>query len=395
MKFSVETWAPEYGIAIDAGGMEESSDSVDASIEVELSKWEPRAVEHFDWSGAVAFIDGTRRIDARVWVADDQVVSRPGVCATVAAGVVQCWPSRAEVTDIVVERNFYAYPFSGMAAISTAHGAYAPVASAGDGPEDFYLSIHERMTQLETALAPGDVDVVVFDGPLRGRNDPRGVGYVKTQHVHYLVDELRSVLGRLGIGERTPLFEIASRGFSRRSWYVRLPGKQAHPLSGIVRCELPMAGTVADAIERADLVTGLLPRYASEPHKDGRAPQNLYPIAGLERDLRHRMGDIFLMERALRVAATQPQVVPTSESDVDLLDPEIAACLDAVQAAGGPAPSLGFEVAGFIVDGWPEHNLAIFTSPDSARDAELTAAGWSVCEPDHEVVLLQLLERGS
>jgi hypothetical protein len=60
---------------------------------------------------------------------------------------------------------------------------------------------------------------------------------------------------------------------------------------------------VAEAAERADAVTALLPRYASEPHKDGRAPQNLYPIAGLENELRRRLGDALLMERALRLAS--------------------------------------------------------------------------------------------
>ena len=47
----------------------------------------------------------------------------------------------------------------------------------------------------------------------------------------------------------------------------------------------------------------LLPAFASEAHKDARAPQNLYPIGGLERELRHRLGDAELLYRALRAAA--------------------------------------------------------------------------------------------
>jgi hypothetical protein len=35
---------------------------------------------------------------------------------------------------------------------------------------------------------------------------------------------------------------------------------------------------------------------------DPRAPQNLVPIAALERELRHRMGDQRLVYRALRAA---------------------------------------------------------------------------------------------
>ena len=59
----------------------------------------------------------------------------------------------------------------------------------------------------------------------------------------------------------------------------------------------------ATAVRLADRVTATLPRFASAPHKDPRAPENLYPIAGLERELRRRLGDPNLMYRALRVAA--------------------------------------------------------------------------------------------
>ena len=50
-------------------------------------------------------------------------------------------------------------------------------------------------------------------------------------------------------------------------------------------------------------MTATLPRFASAPHKDPRAPQNLYPISGLERVLRRRLGDPLLILRALRSAA--------------------------------------------------------------------------------------------
>ena len=50
-------------------------------------------------------------------------------------------------------------------------------------------------------------------------------------------------------------------------------------------------------------VTATLPRFASQEHKDPRAPQNLYPIAGLERALRRRLGDARLLYRSLREAS--------------------------------------------------------------------------------------------
>ena len=52
----------------------------------------------------------------------------------------------------------------------------------------------------------------------------------------------------------------------------------------------------------ADRSTAVLPTVASEPHLDPRAPQNLIPIAALERDLRHRLGDAGLVLRHVRAA---------------------------------------------------------------------------------------------
>ena len=52
-------------------------------------------------------------------------------------------------------------------------------------------------------------------------------------------------------------------------------------------------------------MTATLPRYASESHKDPRAPQNLYPVGGLERELRRRLGDPDVLYRALLIAASR------------------------------------------------------------------------------------------
>jgi hypothetical protein len=56
-------------------------------------------------------------------------------------------------------------------------------------------------------------------------------------------------------------------------------------------------------IELADLSTITLPWFASTPYKDARAPQNLTPIAGLEKRLRGMLGDQRLLMRSLVAAA--------------------------------------------------------------------------------------------
>ena len=74
-------------------------------------------------------------------------------------------------------------------------------------------------------------------------------------------------------------------------------------MSGVVRCECAADVALADLVALADATTAVLPAFSSEAHKDARAPQNLYPIGGLERELRHRLGDAELLYRALREAA--------------------------------------------------------------------------------------------
>jgi hypothetical protein len=62
-----------------------------------------------------------------------------------------------------------------------------------------------------------------------------------------------------------------------------------------------------EAARLADAATRAVTRFASSPIKDPRAPQNLVPVGGLERHLRHRLGDRDLLERALRLALSRPR----------------------------------------------------------------------------------------
>jgi hypothetical protein len=65
-------------------------------------------------------------------------------------------------------------------------------------------------------------------------------------------------------------------------------------------------------VRLADLTTRLLLPLVSTPHKDPRAPQNLVPIGGLERELRHGLGDQQLLYRLLRAAAANWPAAATS-----------------------------------------------------------------------------------
>jgi hypothetical protein len=306
VRFAVESWDPAYGISADATSLEPASEPVDASVELAPADWRPLEPRPLGEPESLVFVDGVRRIDSRVWITEGEV-SRPGLCATVAAGAVRCVPGSASLVSVVVERGVYTAAAGAEPIVTPSGGTYQLRAVAGDDDASLHLGVHSHMTSLEMAVSLAvasdqAAELVVFDGPLRGREAATGAGYVKTHHVQYLEPPQQRVVAALAAGQRTPLFAIGGR-FTRWSWYLRLPGPISHPLSGIVRLELPGLGGAASAAERADLVSAALPRFASEPYKEPRAPQNLHPIAGLERELRRRLGDDHLLQRGLRVAA--------------------------------------------------------------------------------------------
>lgn len=329
MQFSVESWAPEYGASVEAD-LEDVSERVDATVERALHDWAPITPRPQQPPDRLQFVDGVRRIDATIWIHRGDR-SHAGVCASVAAGIVECRGPSAVVTEARVRRALIAPAVAEADPVRTRHGTYESIGTTGDDPGSAYLAIHARMTALEqslvtqrtivrsldstvssvvwpeSSLTTDECDLVVFDGPLRGRDHPCGVGYVKTQHVQYLPAEVVPILGQLDDGARTPLVRIGDRPpWARWSWYLRLPGVRSHPLAGVVRIELPGSIALDRAIERAELISTCLPRFASAAHKEPRAPQNLTPIAGLEQRLRHLLGDPILLERSLRLAAAAP-----------------------------------------------------------------------------------------
>jgi hypothetical protein len=319
MRFAVETWAPDYGASVDGAVFADSDAEVDLAVERDPAAWAPvRLRAGVEAAACVLFVDGVQRIDARIWVTSDDdhgptdeptgERTHQGVCASWAAGVVRCH-ERARVVVTEVRRGVFC-PVASVEPIVTRHGDYRPCAvpdTAGDAVGQALGrargDLEGRVAVEAMAAAVGRAQLLIVDGPLGDRRHvPGAVGYVKTHHVSYLPAGLQPIATGLGPCERTPLFAIGDRRF-RYSWYLRLPGAATHPWWGIVRCEASGDLTRAEAVDLADRVTATLPRFASQPHNDPRAPQNLHPIAGLERELRHRLGHPAVMDRALRQAA--------------------------------------------------------------------------------------------
>lgn len=304
MRFAVEPWSPDYASPFDpdASPQATSDARVEAGVERPAAAWEPIRPSAEPSRRPVVFVDGVQRVDAWVYTADGDGVERPGICASYAAGIVRC-DDRAVVEAVEVRRGLFS-PAPGEP-IRTRSVVYEPRATAGSSGDDLRHAVQQRMGELEAELARRvrDAALVVVDGPLGGRQDvPGAIGYVKTHHVRYLADEALGVVARIAPGERTPLF-LLTTSWSRYSWYLRLPGAGGHDWAGVARCEAAADLAPADAARLADAATATLQRFASQPHKDPRAPQNLHPIGGLERELRRRLGDGRLLYRELLVAA--------------------------------------------------------------------------------------------
>ena len=73
VSYTVDPWDPGYGVAfseeLDGGALEESSAELNLDLEMPAAHWRPVDPDPaLALPGMILFLDGVRRIDARVWV---------------------------------------------------------------------------------------------------------------------------------------------------------------------------------------------------------------------------------------------------------------------------------------------------------------------------------------
>jgi hypothetical protein len=326
MRFSVDGWDPTYGTSLELEEyLGESTASVEVNVELPASQW--RAVDPDPGQtppAALLFVDGVRRIEARVWIDDDvpgggaATEASAALCASYAAGVVCCCGQQAHVVLAETRRGLFTVA-PHASDISTWAGDYTACRTTANAATPLSVTLSQALqrrlgeAEVRTAVAaraampghglPPEGDLLVVDGPLRGRQHlPRTLGYIKSHRTSYLPPHLDALVGALAPGQRTPVF-LMGTSWDRHTWYLRLPGAAGAPWAGVVRIECSADLPVPEVIGLAGLSQLCLGRFASAAYKDARAPQNLYPIAGLERELRRRLGDPRLLYRALRSAA--------------------------------------------------------------------------------------------
>lgn len=303
-------WSPEYG----------SPQQLEEDVSGDAVLWEHERLEAVpcpETRPRLAFVDGVRAIEASLWYADGDNEPLPGLAGVVAAGAVTPDASgRLRVSHAVVKRMAI---FGGgrQAQLPDQPGGwhwetFSTEGTSQDAPQ---LEMISRMRQVEALLAQelaGAGHVVLTDGPLEVRGmGCEAVGYIKTHHRRLLPPEHHDLIATLRGGERSSLFTVSQR----HSCYFRLVdrGGDWHPWFGMVRLEVPGDLAREEARRLVDLACGALPRYSGVAHCDKRAPQNLQPIAALEKELRRRCGDRALALRAVRAAvremAPQPKDV--------------------------------------------------------------------------------------
>ena len=305
----LDPWAPEYEGSIqlppdDAGGRP-------VDIRVERAAWEAIRPADAPRPRVIAFVDGVRRVEHRLLVTRGGRTAF-GLLGSYGVGAVRV-DAAARVTDALVGRAAVVGGGDTIDPFVAVVGdrltiLFEPHSVADADPAAPLAGLQAAMRRSEAGLAErlsGEVDVVYQDGPLTFVTAAKGcvVGFVKRLQQAYLDPSAEALLPRLDVGERTPLFLISGRG-PRYSWYQRIAFGRAieSALTGVVRLETPAGRGLAEAIRLADLSAREIPRFASHPARDPRAPQNLYPIGGLEDRLKHLLGDPLLLRRAVEAS---------------------------------------------------------------------------------------------
>lgn len=309
MKLHIDPWDPEYGGSVELEP--ELGPPAGLALEAEVDgPWAPISSPARDRLPCCAFVDGVRRIDARLFVEDDGDEG-PALAGSWAVGCARSTRPPV-IDDVLVGREIVLG--GGIAGtdldvhIGDRAITFTPRSVAGTMPLDPLRGLQNAMRDAEARLAEqtlnaGVADLVVSDGPLTYFTTGPAVGMVKRQSRSYLDAPRARVLAQLAVGERTPIFQLGEQRLERFTWYLRLAEQRQidGTMAGIVRLEVAARDGLEAARRLADLTGAVLPRFAPRPGRDPRAPQNLFPIGALESALRHRLGDPALVRRALEV----------------------------------------------------------------------------------------------
>jgi hypothetical protein len=257
-------------------------------------------------------VDGVLRSDMTALVAEGEQQAL-ALFGSYAAGAVVLHHHAELVHDriarlFIVGRN-QASPDVDVPAGSGRPLRYEGYSSPWDTHEKLRETLLTAMRKAEAAVAEAfstPMSLILADGNLTFLGGSSSVvGVIKSLHHLYLTGRRAAILEQLRPGERTPLFRIVSGQRGERyqvlTCYLRLaPPQRIEPAcAGLVRLEVKASLGVPHAVGLLEQAAMHVCALASHAPKDPRAPQNLIPFGGLERQLRHKLGDPLLVRRGI------------------------------------------------------------------------------------------------
>lgn len=312
MNIYLDPWNPEFVPSLQAEAPEERT-APRVQLDVERSSWEAVSPDSL-WFPGFVFVDGVRRVDARIILQKPGGSVLYGLLGSIAAGAVSADRERVNASDEILDNVLLErYLITGggespwQEPVSVSPGfQYQAVSVPEEEVQAPLHKLHQLMRDAEgkllSLLAERKAEsVLVADGPLQfpWARKTAAVGYIKSFHEWYLPLSHLDRLQHLKAGERSPLFLISGEhATDRYGWFVRLaiPESGDAPLSGLARLEVSAESGVEAARKLAN-ATCSLAAFVSSKYRDPRSPQNLLPIGALEKTLKHLLGDAGLLKR--------------------------------------------------------------------------------------------------
>jgi hypothetical protein len=309
IRLRLDPWPAEYESPFQ---IDEIQEEADATVDTAIESVGWQAVEPSDRERPklIHFVDGVRRVEARIIVDDGSGRIIRGLFGSAAVGAVRVEQNQAGFEEINVRR--YLITGSGisveMESVPVGNGelSFDACSVPDSAPTAPLLGLQNLMRTEEAGIAASlsaGSACVFADGPLTYFTtfNLSTVGIVKRLFKPYLSAASFMLVQQLQIGQRTPVFAITDTKYDRYSWYLRIgkPRVMDHEVAGVVRLEVRSGVGLARAVELANLSASCIPAFAGESFRDPRSPQNLLPVGALEQELRHRLGDAMAIRRAI------------------------------------------------------------------------------------------------
>ena len=308
MRIALDPWGSDYASQL---AVLYEVDTEDTSVqaldeEIEERRWAPVTPRTAAVPEVTEVVDGVIRSDASAMVIEEE---------RRALALFGSYATHDQVVRLFIAGSNWPEPDNVKVPVGNDLSlCYQGLSSKADSydklREELISEMRQSEAQVAEALSAPD-SLILADGNLKFFSGASSVvGVIKTIHRMYLDPKRAAILERLQPGERTPLFRIVSGrksngrqsdGYNVLTCYLRLAQPQLIelPFAGLVRLEVNAAldKKAVPLLEQAAVKVFAL---ASHAPKDPRAPQNLIPVGGLERQLRRKLGDPQLILRRIK-----------------------------------------------------------------------------------------------